>query len=222
MKKFALFFALILAFFTTLNGCAKPFTLDSSVSELRCDLFYGESKSYSLKAGYGFKESPFINDGSVGKIVHTLNFRLLGKETDLSAYTLSLELDGQTYKTDFKLNPVKNSLTAEIEVDDFNQKEFTVTLSNSSASEKITLKSTLPENTLSYSDALLHLQKDQANLVSHYLDVDGNFNAEIYMRVIVKDQAPYWYVGFASGNEQLKALLVDGISGEVLAIREIF
>ena len=42
------------------------------------------------------------------------------------------------------------------------------------------------------------------------------------MRVIVKDQLPYWYVGFASGNEQLKALLVDGINGEVLAIREIF
>ena len=54
------------------------------------------------------------------------------------------------------------------------------------------------------------------------LDQDGNFNAELYMRVIVKDQLPYWYVGFASGNEQLKALLVDGINGEVLAIREIF
>ena len=42
------------------------------------------------------------------------------------------------------------------------------------------------------------------------------------VKVIVKDDKPYWYVGIASGGGNLKALLIDGFSGEVLAIREIF
>ena len=146
----------------------------------------------------------------------------MGKETDAATYTLSFNCDGETYDATFKLNPVKNSLTASIEIADFTEKEFTVTVRSSSSSEQVTLKSTLPNGPLSFSDALLHLQKDQEKLISHYFDQDGNFNAELYMRVIVKDELPYWYVGFASGNEQLKALLVDGINGEVLAIREIF
>ena len=222
MKKLCLLLSFLFSILVVVSGCEKPFTLEKSVSELRSDLFFGESSSYTLKAGYGFKEDPFINDGKVGSTVPTLTFRLMGKETDAATYTLSFNCDGETYDATFKLNPVKNSLTASIEIADFTEKEFTVTVRSSSSSEQVTLKSTLPSGTLSFSDALLHLQKDQEKLVSHYFDQDGNFNAELYMRVIVKDELPYWYVGFASGNEQLKALLVDGINGEVLAIREIF
>ena len=39
---------------------------------------------------------------------------------------------------------------------------------------------------------------------------------------IVKEKKPYYYVGFASGNDKLKALLIDGLTGKTLAIREIF
>jgi len=222
MKKLCLLFSFLFCLLLTLSGCKEPFTLEKSVSELRSDLFYGESSSYTVKAGYGFKEEPYFNDGKVGDVVSTLTFRLLNKETDLATYSLSFENDGEVYTADFKLNPVKNSLTASVEIDHFNQKNFTVTVHSSSSSEQVVLKSTLPPNTLTYQDALLHLQKEQVNLISHYLDQDGNFNAELYVRVIVKDELPYWYVGFASGNEQLKALLVDGTNGEVLAIREIF
>ena len=42
------------------------------------------------------------------------------------------------------------------------------------------------------------------------------------MRIFVKNDSPYWYVGIASGNGKLKALLIDGASGELLAAREIF
>lgn len=222
MKKFCLILSFLFCFLLTLSGCEKPMTLESNVSELRSDLFMGESSSYTVKAGYGFKEEPFINDGTVGSTVSTLTFRLLNKETDVATYTVYLDYNGEKYTADFKLNPIKNSLTASVEIADFNQKEFIVTIRSSSNSEQVILKSVLPNGTLTYKDALLHLQKEQQSLVSHYIDQDGNFNAELYMRVIVKDQLPYWYVGFASGNEQLKALLVDGINGEVLAIREIF
>ena len=63
MKKLCLLLSFLFSILVVVSGCEKPFTLENSVSELRSDLFLGESSSYTLKAGYGFKEDPFINDG---------------------------------------------------------------------------------------------------------------------------------------------------------------
>ena len=82
------------------------------------------------------------------------------------------------------------------------------------------MKSTLPKGTISYKKALEYLQKNQSELVKSYYD-DGEFKAEICMRVLVKDNHPYWYIGLTNSTNT-KALLIDGFSGEVLAIRDIF
>ena len=119
-------------------------------------------------------------------------------------------------------NPVTHALTAAIEVDNFTEKEFSVNVISSGKTETVKLKSILPDDTLTSSAALKSLTENQAELIDNFTDPDGNLKAELYMRVLVKDQKPFWYVGIASGNDQLKALLVDGVTGEVLAIREIF
>lgn len=227
MRKTSGFFSVILIltillFPLSLGGCEKNDLLSSSVSELRRDIFYGESQNYSVKASYGFREKPYVNDGKVGALENALVFKLLNKETDEATYTVVLELDGKTYSADFSRNPMLDSVTATLIVDEFSLKTFTVTVKSAAESEKVTLTSLLPENTIGYEDALSALESEQSELIKSYTDADGNFTAEIYMRVIVKDEKPYYYVGFASGNDKLKALLVDGVTGKTLAIREIF
>ena len=81
------------------------------------------------------------------------------------------------------------------------------------------MNSILPTNCLSINEVLSSLEKSQADFINYY-KVDLKFNAEIYARVMVKNQKPYWYIAFGN-KESLKAFLVDGISGEVLAIRQI-
>ena len=95
-------------------------------------------------------------------------------------------------------------------------------ISSAGVTETVTMTSIIPDKTISYSTALNHLVQKQQSLVAHYTTDDGVFTAEIYARILVNDGAPYWYIGIASGNNNLKALLVDGITGEILAIREIF
>ena len=41
------------------------------------------------------------------------------------------------------------------------------------------------------------------------------------MRIIVKDGKAYWYAGLSDGKDFLKALLIDGVSGEILATRTV-
>lgn len=222
MKKFFLFLIVFTCFTLSFSACKQDNILLSNVSEARYNLYQGQSQNFSIKAGYGFKETPFINDGKVGKTINVLSFKLLDKEVDDTTYTLQFDFNQTEYKGVFKLNPITSTVTCEIEVDNFDLKEFTVKISSGAESESVVLKSTVPDTAISYSTALDYLVKNQSSLISHYTDTNGNFHAEIYMRILVKDGSPYWYVGLASGKDKLKALLIDGISGETLAIREIF
>ena len=193
----------------------------SNVSELRSDIFEGQSQTYTVKATYGFKEQPFNNDAKVENVKYALVFRVTNGHMDGAAYSLSGNFDGTPVQTEFSLDPMSHALTATVEVENFNQKEFTVTISCSGVAEDVTLSSIVPEGTISAEQALKCLMEKQSSLLSSLYDQNKNFNAELHLRVIVKQGKSYWYVGIATGSERLKALLIDGTNGEVLAIRDV-
>ena len=223
MKKFLIYLCCFLSVFSVFFvGCKEQNPLYDHISELRCCLFEGESENFRLKACYGFRETPYNNDGQVCSRVYKLSFRLEDKETDNATFNLTFTFGGVDYDLNFKLNPVTHSVTANATVENFDCKDFTVTISSGSLSEKVDMKNIVPENTMDYKSALDHLYSDQKELINAYTDQNGNFNAEIYARIVVKNQKPYWYIGIASGNGNLKALLIDGFNGQTLAIREIF
>ena len=222
MKKFVVLFLSLSIVLCSFSACKTASILDGKVSELRSALYEGSGQTLSLKAAYGFRETPYENDGKVGNLAHTLTFKLLDKETSDVTFTLCFTHDGVDYKSNFKLNPATHSVTAVFEIENFDATEFTVQVSTANTSESVTLKSIVPEGTMDYKSALSHLESKPSGLIKNFLDSEGNFNAEIYARIVVKDSRAFWYIGIASGNEQLKALLIDGANGEILAIREIF
>ncbi len=222
MKKTSIFLAILSLCLFSLCACKKVNPLYEHVSELRQIIFVGSCECMTLKAGYGFKETPYANDKKVSEKIHYLDFRLLDKENEDVSYSLNFEFNQKTYSANFKLDPVKDTVSAMVEIENFNLKEFTVTVSFGGEHHEILLKSIVPENTISYTSALDLLYNKQNDLIKSFNDENGNFNAEIHVRIVVKDEKPYWYIGIASGNERLKAMLIDGFSGELLAIREVF
>lgn len=221
MRKLSIILAVLTMFLLSCSACDKPNPLYNSVSDLRETIYLGNIDNLTIKAGYGFKESPYSNDAKVSIRVYALTFHLIDKESENTSYSLSFEFNKNSYSTEFKLNPVSDTICASVEIEDFNLKEFPVTLSYAGERQEILLKSIVPENTISYKTALDHLYNKQNSLIQTYI-IDGNFNAEIHVRILVKDEKPYWYVGIASGKDHLKAMLIDGYSGELLAIREVF
>ncbi len=222
MKKISIILAVFTLFCFSLTACNKTNPLYNSVSDLREIIYTGNTENINLKASYGFKESPYSNDAKVNARIYSLTFHLMSKENENTTYFLSFDFNNNTYSSQFKLNPVSDTLCATVEVESFNLKEFYITLSYGNERHEILLKSILPENTISYTTALDHLYNEQNSLLKYYTDENGNFNAEIHVRILVKDEKPYWYVGIASGGNRLKALLIDGFTGELLAIREVF
>ena len=129
MKKIFKFISVILVFILLFSlGCNKVNPLYERVSELRLDLFSGKSESFSLSANYGFREEPYLNDGEVGNKIYLLTFHILDDNLDGAEYEISFDYKGQSYQSAFKLNPISHKKTVSFEVENFSEKEFTVTV----------------------------------------------------------------------------------------------
>lgn len=217
MKKIINLFLSIILIFSCLSiiGCQKNNPLEANVVELRSNVYNAESEAYRLKASYGFKTDEKNNK------IYALTVFLYDRLTDNATYSLSLIHGGTNYQQIFTLNPLKNVLSLEFQIENFNQNKFEATLISSSFAEKIVFNSTVPSNTLDYKKALEHFQADQKTLIENRIEND-EFTSKIVMRIIVKNDKAYWYIGIIEKDGSLKALLLDGQSGKTLAIREVF
>ncbi len=203
------------------SACKKTQDLSAYLSQLQCDLYLADSEEYKLKAFYGFNETPVKNDGVIGKTTYKLTFILYADLTQQAEYTLSLSIGENTHELTFKPDGVKGAFTTTLEVENFTLKEFNVKLLCADKTTDIVMRSALPQNAISYKTALDCVLSHQEALVKSYFDQSGTFNGEIRQRIIVRDGKPYWYVGLVDKTGGVKALLVDGISGEILAVREV-
>ena len=224
MKKFfylslCALLSLICIFFV---GCKKTLSLADYLCELRHQVYEGQTQEYNLRAYYGFKEKQYNSDGKATSPVYLLTFRLLDKQTDDCAYYIEFDYNGVDYSGQFKLHPSTHTLFYQVEINGFNLKTFTAKVGTIDNKTQVTFNSVIPEGTISYLDALASLQKQQPELIKNYCDQSGDFKGEIALRLIVKDGKSFWYVGLYSSDGRLKALLIDGFSGQVLAIREVF
>ena len=218
MKKFAVYFVMVCCLSLLFSSCKKQEFLDEYVEELRSNCFVNIDGDISLKANYGFSKSDKANPDLK---VYTLTFMLLDPVQENITYSITLNHNDKEYVENFKLNPIKHNLCATFNIDGFSKNEFSIILSFGSENRTIKMQSSLPKDTLSPSNALKILQKQQSQLLSSYYDQNGNFSATIILRVLIKDQKPYWYVGLKK-QDSLKALLIDGINGNLLAVRDVF
>lgn len=215
------FFILIISFITAffaLTGaaCNKPDPLINSVTELRQNVYEGVSESYRLKAAYGYEE----NEKS--ERFYLLTFLLCNKTSSAGTYTLTFNSEKLSFTEDFKYSPVTGTLKTSVAIENFTDNEFNVTVSTGGIAETVTLKSLVSGGAIDYKTALVYLKKSQPELIALYNDENGDFAGKVTARILVKNEKPYWYIGLKNQNGALKALLVDGLSGNVLAVREVF
>lgn len=218
MRKFTVCI-LTACFALALCGCEKENPYLGYVSDLKTDVYVGNTDGVTVTAFYGFRENPFENDGKVGEKIYGYTFKLDIVPDDVRR---EIEFDNgkDLCRAAFTVDEITGEYKAFAETRNYFSKEFPVKLVCGSEKTDLLLVSELPDNCLTYEKALDVLSESQKPLLDAYKE-NGIFNAEIYMRIFIKNQKPYWYFGIASGNKRLKALLIDGVTGELLALREI-
>lgn len=221
MKKLLILSALCLSV-SLLFACNGQPALMKNVSELVECVWQAESDDYVVKAQYGYCETPYVPDGTVGKLSYGLTLRLTPKTAELNAeYRATLTLGETPYEVVFTLDPVRHKLSAVVPTEERPPERFAVKITRAETEDNLELVSQLPEDMLSPAQALEALETNQGDLLNSYR-ANGVFDAEITLRAFVNKDHPYWYVGLVRGEHKVVALLIDGVTGEVLAIRELY
>ena len=218
MRKLTAFILILYCLFA-LYGCEKENPYLAYVSDLTQDVYVCETDAFTVKATYGFREEPFVNDGKAGERVYGYTFTLNIIPDDVRR-TVQFTFEKENYSAAFALDGVSNEYKAFVEINCRFEKQFAATISTGAKKSELTFISELPNGCITYECALDILAATQQPLLNVYTTENG-FNAELYMRVFVKNGKPYWYVGIAQNNK-LKAFLMDGVSGDLLAVRDIF
>ncbi len=202
------FLCIILSF--SLYGCSGE-NLTDNVVELRENVFSGDYNGTKVSASYGFKKTEGYKE-------YLLTFML---PFDIISGTTSVKLNfnEQEYLATFSLSEITGNYLAKVSVEDFNINEFTCTISVGNEHTEVKMVSEVPPNACNCAKALEYLQKNQPELLDLYRE-NGVFTANLTVRVIGKKEKCYYYIGIEK-NGSIKALLIDGFTGEVLAIRDI-
>jgi len=127
-----------------------------------------------------------------------------------------LSFNGQTYASQGEYNANTNSVDYSFKVKRLPDKEIVVETETNSTKNQITCKSMLKSDTITPLTALEKVNKEQSDFVSSLYE-NGEFKAEIYIRLIVENGYNFYYVGYAQGSNKITAFLIDGVSGEILA-----
>lgn len=219
MRKFIVI-TIILSCLIFTSGCKENNIYIDKISELRQDVYTGSSDELNITANYGFKENPFIINGKVSELIYGYTFKLHVIPDEIKRCVEFSDGD-KTYSAVFELDDITSEYKAFIETKTHFEKQFTIRLISGTDVKNVALTSVLPENTIVYKKALEILTEKQRPLFDAYT-VNGEFNAEIFMRIFVKDLKPYWYIAIANSENKLKAMLIEGFSGELLAVKDVF
>ena len=221
-KKFLIiFFTFLLAVLFIFSGCKNngKSSLLPYISELKKDILFGENETYVVCATCGYEEVPLNLDGKVDKTQNKLTVFLTGENKDAKT-EIGLHINGEIYKQTLTYDPISSKGRAAFPLD-IKEKSLTVSVYENGRESVINLKSKIPEDTVDYETALKTFEKSQKNLISNYTE-NGVFKGEISMRILEKEGKAYYYLGLTDKTGKTKALLIDGKSCDILAVRDIF
>ncbi|MBR2989295.1 MAG: hypothetical protein IKC64_06210 [Clostridia bacterium] len=212
IKKLALPFCLICVFFAL--GCSGELERNyNRISEIRDELMVGNGSNFSVEVISGVRENPFVIDGkSSGKRDFTV-VTVKGEFSPDKPVQYSLTYNGIKYDGTLDKHPLKNSYSTELNV--VIKGEVEITVYHADKSEKVSAKSVKRDDTITCERALEIARTKLGKRMN-----DG----ELYIRYIVNPistaQGYYYYVAVCPDEDEVYAVLIDEINGQIVAVRE--
>ena len=219
MKK-TFFMALTSICLAVLSSCASSTTLSMYVSQRRTGVYSGSLDEYSVTIYAEERETPFITDGYVGEMKNYLIVRLEKQGASLDNASIFISYDDVLVDASFTYNPLNGKYTAEEQVDRLPiSKTLKVEIADENKRVEVTLNSLVLDEVMEVNKVLKCVQNYDKQVINS-LFKNGQIGAEIRVRLLCSDGRNYYYVGFANSNKTI-AYLVDGVSGEILAKKDV-
>ena len=206
-------------------GCGAPSIdrLGHLVSELRENIFVGNSDSFSISVVSGKREDPFMMDG-IPSITRDFTLATLTPklETSRGVYKFAITVDDVLFKGEFMHHPFSNTLSADLNIRASGSPIAITIINPDGVEENMFAASVLTEQMISSSKAL-EIAENKLKYSLETLKENGQLMAEIFIRLMpnpLDNSGGYhWYVAFIGRENQIFAVLIDPISMQVVAVR---
>ena len=218
MKKI-LSFAAIVAAIVAFSSCKSKVDLTPYVSQIRSDIFRGESENYAVTSYLETKERPLVADGKASGMLPAIVVRLTVKgeiDETLSGAKVTFTVDKE-YSALFTFRPESDVYVASCYTDALPQKALTVTVSAGGTEENVELFS-IAEGIASPLKALN--AASAANDEFFRTEEFSSMKFEINIRLLEDDGRFFYYVGFVTKDETY-ATLVSADGEKVLTKRTV-
>lgn len=203
-------------------GCSDPIEkYATKISELRQNIYTVVSDSYTGEIITGTREKEFVLDGYCsGSVDYTL-ITVTPLSNACDNYEYSVILNGVIYSGAMVRHPFGNSYSAEIEVISYDS-DIECKIICSCGEQELSFCGVYDDSMITPSRAVEIAESKLSSSLST-LRVNGELNAEIYVRLmnnpIDSSGGYYWYVAFVGSASTLYAVLIDPMTGEVVANR---
>ncbi|MCL2847876.1 MAG: hypothetical protein FWE13_03905 [Firmicutes bacterium] len=205
-------------------GCSPSHErLANLISELRDNIFEGESESFRVSIITGVREEPFLLDGTRGQTQDFTLITLMPKVEISGSVSVRARINDTLYSGEFTKHPFSNTLSVEFPVRaPISNPEIVLHLTYGGKEENIAAKSVLTYQMIDYQKALEIAENKLRNSIEVF-KVGGELQCEIFIRLIPNgiDNAGgfHWYVAFIGSDQTIFAVLIEPITMQVVAIR---
>lgn len=213
---------LFIVLLPTLTSCKKQqeFFLTKYLSNTRTNIYVATCDDLTVTAHLGCIESPIESDGEVGDLYTSVQFIIPYTQPEVT-YELYLTYNDVTYQEKFTYDPLENKLVAKIYPEIFTAKSFDAEIKTGGKTYQLNFNSILPDNVKPPQTVLENLYLSQKTFIDD-LTQNGVFMGEITLKILVTNSTPYYYVAITDKHKNTKAMLLDAITGELLAIKDVF
>lgn len=217
MRKLPIFTLIIAALCTAaclLSACGKNIDYSKYVSERRSNIYVYEDDNVKIKIYCSEKEQPYCADGIKGEVTPFCEAMVTLPKNPEEVYISFCGHEGE-----MNYQAVENLFYLSVSAEDFKTDEIEVTLTCNDESKTYTALSVKHSGVMTCDEAVKCVAEHDKELFAS-LTQNGLFDGEIFVRLLY-DEGCYYYVGVCDKSKQVKAYLLEGERGIIIATKQI-
>lgn len=218
MKK-VLTFIIIVVMAVSLVGCVGG--KDNSISYKQTAYLIGECDEFNLTVISGLRESPYVMDGERGDLVEFCTITLKPSSNDgvNVSYTYEVTVEGESYTGSLNKDTFGTTLSGDIGVD-IGDSITNIVIKFGEETETVMLENMMANSLISSDDALSIAEDALQDTLSKLPEEDKR---EVYLKfvsdIVGEESVYYWYVAYVGEGGRYSAVLIDIVSGDIIAKR---
>jgi len=224
MKKaiFLLPFLLTCSFF--IIGCSNNYSLaNDNISEIRRELYEGNTEDLSASYICGERESEYLMDGNSTPLTEFGVITFYPETESAETPNFILTIDDQIFSGTLEQNPFDRSYVADIEKC-LSGTIITAVFISGDISTTIELQKINTDWEITAEKALEITCDKMGSDFNNFIDGE-NFSGECYIKIVhdssLSSDSYYWYVNIINAEEQSFSAIIDPFSGDLLAKKSI-